>query len=232
MTSEASHVTVQSGQVTLGDKVGNNDVCGSNTNSHIRGDESTLDDHYHGDESASSDCYHGDKSTPDDRNHGDDSVTEHGGHRRSCDLHWLVERLSRLARYEAGRHPQQSLKVCVYPSLCPDWTSLCGYVNFSFFSFFPFLSHPCLSHLSPPSLSLLSLPSPPSSPLSLPLSPSSSPPPPLPILQRTSVLQWTAVISLDLGSAHLPAYLPLLLATPYRYNMVHAILRLLRSVNP
>jgi hypothetical protein len=143
MTSEASHVTVQSGQVTLGDKVGNNDVCGSNTNSHIRGDESTSDDHYHGDESASSDCYHDDKSTPDDRNHGDDSVTEHGGHRRSRDLHWLVERLSRLARYEAGRHPQQSLK-------------------------------------------------------------------------RTSVLQWTAAISLDLGSAHLPAYLPLLLATPYR----------------
>ena len=178
MTSEASHATVQSGQVTLDDKMGNNDVCGSNTNSHIRGNESTSDDHYHGDESASGDCYRGDESTPDDCNHGDNSPTEHGGHRRLRDLHWLVERLSRLARYEAGRHPQQSLKVCVYPSLllCPDWTSLCGYMFImimcmsTFFLLFPLSSLPLPSlpsFLSPfsPLLPYRSSPSPPLPPL-------------------------------------------------------------------
>lgn len=41
-------------------------------------------------------------------------------------------------------------------------------------------------------------------------------PPSLPPLQRTSVLQWTAAISIDLGPTHLSPYLPSLLGPPYR----------------
>lgn len=52
---------------------------------------------------------------------------------------------------------------------------------------------------------------------SLLLPPPSSPSyPPLPPPQRTSVLQWTAAVSLALGPTHLPSYLPALLTTPYR----------------
>ena len=36
------------------------------------------------------------------------------------------------------------------------------------------------------------------------------------LCQRTSVLQWMAALSIDLGPAHLPSYLPTLLPTPYR----------------
>ena len=94
MTSNANHVTLQCGQVTLVTKVYDNDVCRSTT---INGDESN---HYHGDE-----------STPDDHCHGDNSATKSSAHCEVRDLHWLVSRMARLARYEAGKHPQQSLKV-------------------------------------------------------------------------------------------------------------------------
>ena len=33
------------------------------------------------------------------------------GERRRKDLEWLIGRMSRLARYEAGYHPKQSIKV-------------------------------------------------------------------------------------------------------------------------
>ena len=33
--------------------------------------------------------------------------------RKGRDLQWLIRRMSRLARYEAGHHPKDSIKVCM-----------------------------------------------------------------------------------------------------------------------
>ena len=110
------------------------------------------------------------------------------GRRSVRDLYWLVGRMARLASYEAGRHPQESLKVHIHVHICIVSTS----IQFTL------------------------------SPLSSLLSPLLSPLPSLLLLcQRTSVLQWIAAVSLDLGSTHLPSYLPSLLAAPYRYMYMH-----------
>ena len=39
------------------------------------------------------------------------STGDHNGHRTMQDLHWLVGRMDRLARQEAGKTPHQALKV-------------------------------------------------------------------------------------------------------------------------
>ena len=96
------------------------------------------------------------------------SSSDHSGHRTVRDLHWLVGRMDRLARQEAGKEPHQSLKVYTQASLL-QWKYLS--LSLSFLTF---------------------------------------------VFQRTSVLQWMAALSLDLGPTHLPSYLPVLLATPYR----------------
>ena len=46
---------------------------------------------------------------PKEREEGD--VDEDGKGERVRDLRWLVERMLRLARFEAAQHPKQSLKV-------------------------------------------------------------------------------------------------------------------------
>ena len=89
MTSDADHVTSQSGHMTLDQSVDGN----------VEVDSKTLEDDSHS------------SSNHDNNYHGDNSTTECGGHQSVRDLHWLIGRMARLARYEAGRHPQQSLKV-------------------------------------------------------------------------------------------------------------------------
>ena len=54
-----------------------------------------------------------------DEVNGDDGCHGYDVRNVCRDLHWLVGRMTRLARNEAGKHPQQSLKVkvlglCVY----------------------------------------------------------------------------------------------------------------------
>ena len=41
----------------------------------------------------------------------DEQESDAGGMKRVRDLNWLVERLSRLAKFEAAHHPKESIKV-------------------------------------------------------------------------------------------------------------------------
>ena len=41
----------------------------------------------------------------------EDDSSGSSGHRMVRDLHWLVGRMNTLARYEAGKHPKETLKV-------------------------------------------------------------------------------------------------------------------------
>ena len=66
------------------------------------------------------------------------SSRDHSGHRTVRDLHWLVGRMDRLARQEAGKEPHQSLKV-QYASI---FTSV--EIN-THFSHFCFVAYECTS---------------------------------------------------------------------------------------
>lgn len=74
------------------------------TTGHVTSDQSVAEEGGDVTENHSSD------NTTDNCNHGDSSAA---GQRLVRDLHWLVGRMSRLTSYEAGRHPQQSLKVTI-----------------------------------------------------------------------------------------------------------------------
>lgn len=85
---EGGHVTSDDDHVT--------------TSGHVTSDQSVTEG---GDETETNS---GDDDTVDSHHRGDSSTA---GRRLVRDLHWLVGRMARLASYEAGRHPQQSLKV-------------------------------------------------------------------------------------------------------------------------
>ena len=43
---------------------------------------------------------------------------EEGGSDRTRDLYWLIDRMSRLAKYEAARHPKEKMKVRLVDVIC------------------------------------------------------------------------------------------------------------------
>ena len=59
--------------------------------------------------STSDDCH--DEGTAEDGCRDDSGTTDHSGQCLVRDLHWLIGRMNRLARFEAGKHPHQALKV-------------------------------------------------------------------------------------------------------------------------
>lgn len=71
------------------------------TSSHVTPDQSATEEG-----GGVTENYSDDGTTTD--NHDECSAS---GQRSVRDLHWLVGRMARLARYEAGRRPQQPMKV-------------------------------------------------------------------------------------------------------------------------
>ena len=129
-SSSAESCDDDSGSTTV-DQYG--DDSGFTTVDHCVNDSSsTTVDHYgdnggsttvdqYGDDSGSTtvDQYEDNSGSTTVDHYGDDS-----GHLTVRDLHWLVARMDRLARQEAGKEPHQSLKVtcftcsgpCAYPT--------------------------------------------------------------------------------------------------------------------